>query len=1177
MASAFTRANPYLDEIVEILQRHLEKYQGDPDKARQHLSKADNEWIDQEFIHCMQDTRYFLSNYYAIKTEEKGYQGLYPFWDSQEILHDEFRRMEKRYGKVRAMINKARQMGASTYVSGEMFHKTIFTEHINTHVVAQDADQSRFIFDMYTGALDFLPWWMRPRVRYAEAGKFLDFDEKDDVLRDLRPGMKTRIYVDNGNKPTGAGRGKCQVPWTYVWTEQGAYSLEDLFFATCHDAVGIPSNDGIGEWFEPKREVFTWAFNGQNMERKRVSRIFRQHYTGPIDKIQVANGVTVEKTPEHRLLSSREWKRCLSAGDHVDCIRDLEWHGTEHPSSEFAELLAWHIAEGCDGTCHAVQITQKEPSTRERIASLAYAVTGRVPLNRDPKDLKTPNRSGYVSISGKDYRQLLEQNGYIWGPRSAKKKIPRCVFRWDKESIAIFLRGFFEAEGSVGDKVEIISASRHIMESLRMLCAIFGVSLRVRPCIKYASNTKRKVRRTYYRGNISGASLEPFNAQVGFLSQRKSDLLADLVAESSGYTLQQYPRITQMFRDACREANIPTKKILGDHRLAKSSSMSLKVARSALSRMDAIVDRLPQMYPNGVHRFYRNCNQEVLGRWADKIRQELSLGICEEEVEAVSSYDYEGYIYDLEVQDTHNYPTAGVITHNTFKRAHLDELAFWTNPSQLTKALFPTMNASDGFYVMVSTPNGRNDAWHNLWRKAESGKIDWHPIYIPYYRREKTYFLPISAGEKFEPTEEELEMRQQVLKKEGYFVKDETLNWARNKKEEFIATDGDDKMFSQEYSSNAEESFQTSATTAYGRTLINRLSKKTDTARWVGEIAYDFKADKPLLHRREVKPWEDLLCPETENRFHIWEMPIVGERYVMGVDVSLGNDGGDYSCVQVLKLPSGHEKDEQVAVWHGLITPEDLAEIVYAIGWMYNEALAAVEVNSMGMVTNSELVRHLEYENIYRFKRMDRLKNFITDIIGWWTDEKSKRALMSKMSKALLSDTITLRDKHTVNEFYDFNDEYEAEGDGAHDDYMMALHIALYCGHEGEDRERQQGKKEASEGRLNVFEIKDRFGTIIATTNSQNEAQRISKLHLGSVTERTATATTTVTMAGKKRKVPADLFNTDWSPIHDGEGSAHRMFYEEGMEEEAITSEAIAEYEAQLEELENDPQAWLYT
>ena len=86
------------------------------------------------------------------------------------------------------MIDKARQMGGSTYISGEIFHKTIFTEHINSLVVAQDADQSRFIIDMYADAIDFLPWWMRPRIRYKEAGKFIEFDEKDDAMRDRVPG-----------------------------------------------------------------------------------------------------------------------------------------------------------------------------------------------------------------------------------------------------------------------------------------------------------------------------------------------------------------------------------------------------------------------------------------------------------------------------------------------------------------------------------------------------------------------------------------------------------------------------------------------------------------------------------------------------------------------------------------------------------------------------------------------------------------------------------------------------------------------------------------------------------------------------------------------------------------------------------------------------------------------------
>ena len=100
------RANPYLDEIIQILDMHRSKYRaGDigDDEARASLSSADNEWIDGECYHSLIDTRYFLSNYYAIRTEDKGFQGLYPFFDSQEILHEELRKLEKEHGRVRAL------------------------------------------------------------------------------------------------------------------------------------------------------------------------------------------------------------------------------------------------------------------------------------------------------------------------------------------------------------------------------------------------------------------------------------------------------------------------------------------------------------------------------------------------------------------------------------------------------------------------------------------------------------------------------------------------------------------------------------------------------------------------------------------------------------------------------------------------------------------------------------------------------------------------------------------------------------------------------------------------------------------------------------------------------------------------------------------------------------------
>src|ERR1700721_1294294 len=79
--ASILRANPHLEEIIQILDQHLVKYNGDFDLARDRLSKAENDWIDAEVLHCLTDARYFISNYYAYRDEKEGFKGLYPLFD----------------------------------------------------------------------------------------------------------------------------------------------------------------------------------------------------------------------------------------------------------------------------------------------------------------------------------------------------------------------------------------------------------------------------------------------------------------------------------------------------------------------------------------------------------------------------------------------------------------------------------------------------------------------------------------------------------------------------------------------------------------------------------------------------------------------------------------------------------------------------------------------------------------------------------------------------------------------------------------------------------------------------------------------------------------------------------------------------------------------------------------
>ena len=125
-------------------------------------------------------------------------------------------------------------------------------------------------------------------------------------------------------------------------------------------------------------------------------------------------------------------------------------------------------------------------------------------------------------------------------------------------------------------------------------------------------------------------------------------------------------------------------------------------------------------------------------------------------------------------------------------------------------------------------------------------------------------------------TPEEIEMVEQIKKKDGITISNETINWMRKTKEEFIATDGDDMLFDQEYAITAETSFQNAIISAIPRGIINRFSKRTVQPKWIGEISFDFTNWRPQLHMNPLRDGEEALYPETENRLHMWEKPQPG-------------------------------------------------------------------------------------------------------------------------------------------------------------------------------------------------------------------------------------------------------------------------------------------------------------
>ena len=440
----------------------------------------------------------------------------------------------------------------------------------------------------------------------------------------------------------------------------------------------------------------------------------------------------------------------------------------------------------------------------------------------------------------------------------------------------------------------------------------------------------------------------------------------------------------------------------------------------------------------------------------------------------------------------------GVGVGKTLRCVLLSEISLWDNPDVLTKHIFPTMNAPDTLGVMESTARGRNNAWHHLWIGAMEGHVDWRPVFIESYRVKK-YFIPVPVGEKFELTVQEKEIHDKILKEKSVEIPNGHFLWRRKKIQESIAINKNPWAFFQEYPSvDWMEAFQGSGITAFNKErLYEVLQLQCCDPLWFGEISLT-SARIPNIRLQETKHAEFLPVAEGPGaRLLVWEQPQEEEKYFIGVDVALGSEGGDFSSVYVLKIGKRVEPDEYVAEWHGWINPTPLGDVVCALAKWYNNCQIAVECNGPGLTTNSHIFRELGYYNIFRWKHYDKIKNLMTDLLGWWTNIKTRDSLITKFSEALDDRSVIIRSKWLIDECLDFAAEEGSarfEGQGNHDDRVFAAMITLFCAHDSD-----YGKKAALEVRGDKVTEEER----------------------------------------RKR----DYFNTDASPIHDNPHSARGILH----------------------------------
>ncbi len=346
------------------------------------------------------------------------------------------------------------------------------------------------------------------------------------------------------------------------------------------------------------------------------------------------------------------------------------------------------------------------------------------------------------------------------------------------------------------------------------------------------------------------------------------------------------------------------------------------------------------------------------------------------------------------------------------------EVAHWKD-DHIEKVLKPAIESVPltGTVVLETTPNGDNGYFYDEVQKCLNGEGIYHLIVI-YWWEEPDYVIeerdPVCIGKPYYE-DFELNAEEQILSEQHNLSKQQ-IRWRRFK----IDTLGD--LFWQEYIEDLASCFLTSGLPYYNISDTVRMSRETYPA------------------------------GDTWNNCKIWEPPIEGVSYYMGVDPGQGRQTESVACVMreiSYKVP-GPDKTEitlyypkMVALLGGLIEPDHMGTKTMELGHYYNDALMIPEANGHG-IAFIDAVKGI-YPHIYM--RRDLESGTVIMRYGWYTTGSRG----GRGTKAFMMDTINrhlrkcdIPDEETLRQIRSFRQDGEGTyftnaADDRHDAWGLAL------------------------------------------------------------------------------------------------------------------------------------------
>jgi hypothetical protein len=429
-----------------------------------------------------------------------------------------------------------------------------------------------------------------------------------------------------------------------------------------------------------------------------------------------------------------------------------------------------------------------------------------------------------------------------------------------------------------------------------------------------------------------------------------------------------------------------------------------------------------------------------------------------------------------------------------------DETAWTEKGDKFWTAARPTLGTGGGA-IMVSTPSGLDAVFYKHFDGARRGENNFKAVELWWYNDPR-----YNKG---------LEWVKNKGKENEIRITDE--NWDAEKRSKMV----------EEFWEASSPWFEEQVRDANGD--MRKISQEL-LCSFLGS-GDNFIAEEYLLRIQEHEVLVPIKQEYMDMNFWVWEDPIPGEDYIMGIDASPGH-GEDSSTINVLKVKQIIEeklitKGEkvkktkirrnrvyQVAEYMGKIVPQVLAEVAYQFARRYNNAYVVVDITGGYGVQTVEKLLEYGYENVHYAEvthkpSRDRLQGYIkkgqkamadgliinVDLIPGFFVGGNRSSVVLEMQRAIHMEDVIIRSVRLLNELKTFvtvpGNRVADHKRSFHDDSIMGLSIALYV--LNYDMARYKQSKGITEKMLNAIMTVNDFAEMDKRMNSGNTNTNIFK------------------------------------------------------------------------------------